>query len=78
MKIAKHKKLSYILNNFRNFKNVFRKDVIYDNINKSGGFHPLFRPYPILATFLGLRYFVGMFYKVPILEKFKLALEFFT
>ena len=78
MKIAKHKKSSYILNNFRNFKNVFRKDVIYDNINKSGGFHPLFRTYPTLATFLGLRYFVGMFYKVPILEKFKLALEFFT
>ena len=52
--------------------------MIYDDINKSGGFHPLFRPSPPLATFLGLRDFVGMFYKVPILEKFKLALEFFT
>ena len=54
MKIAKHNKSSYILNNFRNLKNVFRKDVIYDNINKSGGFHAFLRPSRPLATFLGL------------------------
>ena len=47
MKIAniEQRNSSYLLNNLRNFNEIFRKDVTYDNIksHKNPGFHPLFR-----------------------------------
>ena len=42
------RKSSYLLNNFRNFNEVFRKDLTYDNIEspkKPGRHHPLSRRY---------------------------------
>ena len=35
----------YPLNNLRNFNEIFRKDVTYDNVksHKKPGFHPLFK-----------------------------------
>ena len=47
MKIAniELRNYSYLLNNLRNFNEICRKDVNYDNIksHKKPGFHPLFR-----------------------------------
>ena len=38
---------SYLLNDLRNFNEIFRKDVTYDNIkgHKKTGFYPSFRRY---------------------------------
>ena len=48
MKIAniEQRSSSYLLNNLRDFNEIFRKDVTYDNIksHKKPGFHPLFKP----------------------------------
>ena len=40
-------KYSYLLNDMRNFNEIFRKDVAYDNIEsrKKVAFHPLSRKY---------------------------------
>ena len=43
---------SYLLNNMRNFNDIFRKDVTHDNIksHKNPGFYPLFRRYNFKKT----------------------------
>ena len=43
---------SYLLNDLRNFNEVFRKDVTYDNIKsyKKTGFHSLFKRYDFRKT----------------------------
>ena len=54
MKIANidRENSSYLLNNLRNFNEIFRKDVPYDNFksHKKPGFHPLFRRYNFQKT----------------------------
>ena len=49
MKIAniEQRNSSYLLNDLRNFNQILRKDVTYDNIKsqKKTRFHPLFRRY---------------------------------
>ena len=49
MKIAniEQRNSSFLLSDLRNFNEIFRKDVTYDNIksHKKPGFHPLFSRY---------------------------------
>ena len=48
---------SYLLNHLRNFNEIFRKDVNFDNIksHKKTGFHPLFRRYIFRKTTGGVQ-----------------------
>ena len=48
---------SYLLNDLRNFINIFRKDVSYDNVKsyKKPGLHPLSRRYIFRKTTEGSR-----------------------
>ena len=48
---------SYLLNNLRNFNEIFRKNVNYDNIksHKKSEFHPLFRRYIFGKTTGGVK-----------------------
>ena len=41
------RKPSYLLNDYRNFNDIFRKDMTYDNTEslKKSGVHPLFTRY---------------------------------
>ena len=43
MKMVRRRKSSYLLNDLRNFNEIFRKDVTYDNIksHKKPGLHPV-------------------------------------
>ena len=54
MKIAniEQRNSLYLLNDLRNFNEIFRKDVTYDNIksHKKPGFYPLFRRYIFQKT----------------------------
>ena len=54
MKIAniEQRNSSFLLNELRNFNEIFRKDVTYDNIksHKKPAFHPLFRGYIFRKT----------------------------
>ena len=54
MKIANidREVFSNLLNNLKNFNEIFRKDVPYDKIksHKKPGFHPLFRRYIFQKT----------------------------
>ena len=51
------KNSSYLLNHLRNFNEIFRKDVNFDNIksHKKTGFHPLFRRYIFRKTTVGVQ-----------------------
>ena len=54
MKIAniEQRNSSYLLNDLRNFNEILRKDLTYDNIksHKKPGFHPFFRGYIFRKT----------------------------
>ena len=57
MKIAniEQRNSSFLLSDLRNFNEIFRKDVTYDNIksHKKPGFHPLFSRYIYRKTTRG-------------------------
>ena len=71
MKIANidRENLTKLLNDLKNFNEVFRKDVPYDNtkIHKKPAFHPLFRRHIFRKTTGGGRQVSKFMFKLPII-----------